>query len=84
MECDLAEGLNMMASLSNEKLPFGEWMKAPPSKKADISTLEQTSKPEESSIRRRLFEKFKRSICEDRDHEKDEKNEDGESSSIPS
>ncbi|KAL8543414.1 hypothetical protein ACS0TY_004086 [Phlomoides rotata] len=84
MECDLAEGLNIMMSIADEKLPFREWMKASPSKKAAISTSEQTGKPEESSIRRRLFEKFRRSICEDRDHEVDGKNGDGESSCIPS
>ncbi|KAL8496990.1 hypothetical protein ACS0TY_020609 [Phlomoides rotata] len=39
-ECDLAEGEADLDDIPEEKLPFGEWMRASPMKKASVTTSE--------------------------------------------
>ncbi|KAL8502305.1 hypothetical protein ACS0TY_021443 [Phlomoides rotata] len=61
-ECDLGSGMEGLEALPETKLPFGEWMRASPSKNATIITEENQRSTEQSSLRRRLFEKFKQSL----------------------
>ncbi|KAL8511697.1 hypothetical protein ACS0TY_018211 [Phlomoides rotata] len=65
-ECDLADGGDEMEDLLDEKLPFGEWMRVLPMKKATVSLDDQKNPKESGTLRRKLFERFKQSI-RDRD-----------------
>ncbi|KAL8470414.1 hypothetical protein ACS0TY_033045 [Phlomoides rotata] len=61
-ECDLVEGSTLMEKLPNTKLPFRDWLRASPGKKALISMEEQKPLCEPTLIRWQLFEKFKERI----------------------
>ncbi|KAL8507188.1 hypothetical protein ACS0TY_017917 [Phlomoides rotata] len=65
-ECDLADGGDEMEDLPDEKLPFGEWMRASPMKKATVSLDDQKNPKESVTLRWKLFDRFKQSI-RDRD-----------------
>ncbi|KAL8524893.1 hypothetical protein ACS0TY_014497 [Phlomoides rotata] len=49
-ECDLVEGEEIVTDLPDEKLPFGEWMRASPSKKATVITKENKTPKFDTSI----------------------------------
>lgn len=63
-ECDLAEDFEGIRTMAEEKLPYGEWLRASPFKKASVSTERRQNTEGTSSLRRRLFEAFKRNIQE--------------------
>ncbi|KAL8548227.1 hypothetical protein ACS0TY_007521 [Phlomoides rotata] len=64
-ECDLAEGVDELEDLPEEKLPFGEWMRASPMKKMPI-TVDENQRPIENTLRRQLFDNFKQRMKLDR------------------
>ncbi|KAL8512437.1 hypothetical protein ACS0TY_018782 [Phlomoides rotata] len=66
-ECDLLEGVAEIEEIPEEKLPYGEWMRASPMKNAAVTVTEQKTPKDCSSLRRKLFEKFKQSIREEED-----------------
>lgn len=66
-ECDLTEGSSELESLSDDKLPFGEWMKASPMKTASVSIAGQGKNSDNFSLRRQLFEQFKQNIVEEKE-----------------
>lgn len=58
-ECDLIEGATEIRSIPEDKLPYGEWLRASPMKRTVISTAEPP-KINTPSLRRTLFENFRR------------------------
>ncbi|KAL8502097.1 hypothetical protein ACS0TY_021279 [Phlomoides rotata] len=54
-ECDLADGGDEVEDLANEKLPFGEWMRASPMKNAAVSLDDQNKPKESDTLRRQLL-----------------------------
>ncbi|KAL8546388.1 hypothetical protein ACS0TY_006204 [Phlomoides rotata] len=50
-ECDLTEGPDDFESIQESKLPFGEWMRASPMKKASVSTIEHPIRHGDNSLR---------------------------------
>ncbi|KAL8470086.1 hypothetical protein ACS0TY_032815 [Phlomoides rotata] len=60
-ECDLAEGGDDLDGMPEDNLPFGEWMRASPMKKASVS-MEEQRRPVVNPLRRQLFKKFKKDI----------------------
>ncbi|KAL8497271.1 hypothetical protein ACS0TY_020817 [Phlomoides rotata] len=54
-ECDLADGGDEVEDLVDEKLPFGEWMRASPMKKAEVSLDDQNKPKENGTLRRQLL-----------------------------
>lgn len=57
-ECDLLEESNEIRELTEDKLPYGEWMRAV------VDTVEQKGE-QASQLRRALFEKFKNSLAKE-------------------
>ncbi|KAL8502165.1 hypothetical protein ACS0TY_021324 [Phlomoides rotata] len=64
-ECDLADGVESVSSIPNDKLPYGEWLKASSNKKISVSTEEKTRQKDHTLLRRKLFEKFRQSVEEE-------------------
>ncbi|KAL8477833.1 hypothetical protein ACS0TY_029939 [Phlomoides rotata] len=58
-ECDLGSGMEGLEDLPETRLLFGEWIRASSMKKATVITEESRRPTDSSSLRRRLFEKFK-------------------------
>lgn len=56
-ECDFVEEVCEIKDLPEERLSFGDWLRASPLKKASVITS--------TSIRRKLFEKFRRDLQEE-------------------
>ncbi|KAL8456284.1 hypothetical protein ACS0TY_034481 [Phlomoides rotata] len=54
-----------MENLPDTKLPFGDWLRASPGKKATVSMEVNPQKRESTSIRRQLFEKFVESVTKE-------------------
>ncbi|KAL8483746.1 hypothetical protein ACS0TY_026432 [Phlomoides rotata] len=48
-----------LLNIPDEKLPYGDWMKASPSKRASVTTTPNSEKKVTSLLRCRLFEKLK-------------------------
>ncbi|KAL8484306.1 hypothetical protein ACS0TY_026839 [Phlomoides rotata] len=61
-ECGLAEGVEGLDNHPEIKLPFGDWMRASPLKKAVVSIKDYTTPKKHTSVRSRLFEKFKQTM----------------------
>ncbi|KAL8501062.1 hypothetical protein ACS0TY_020581 [Phlomoides rotata] len=61
-EFDLAERVEGLENLPETKLPFGDWMRAFPLKKAAVRIKDNTTPKEHTSVRKCLFEKFKQSM----------------------
>ncbi|KAL8487502.1 hypothetical protein ACS0TY_023981 [Phlomoides rotata] len=73
-ECDLAEGMDEIEELLEDELPFGEWMRASPMKKESV-TIEENRKPIKSTLRRKLFDSFKKKMKLSRDMENEQTSE---------
>lgn len=73
-ECDIVDDSDEIHNLPDKKLPFGEWMRASPFKKAAISTKVTGSKQGTWSQRRRLFEEFKQNIQKKKRNDEREEN----------
>ncbi|KAL8520778.1 hypothetical protein ACS0TY_011363 [Phlomoides rotata] len=58
-ECDILSGSEKRLALTDESLPFGEWMKESPIKQTTIKTEEYGGTNNNHTLRRRLFEKYK-------------------------
>ncbi|KAL8477664.1 hypothetical protein ACS0TY_029820 [Phlomoides rotata] len=67
-ECDLAEGGEDLDAIPEEKLPFGEWMRASPMRKATVTT-EEGKKPADNSLRRKLFDEFTQKMRSEKEKE---------------
>ncbi|KAL8473666.1 hypothetical protein ACS0TY_030493 [Phlomoides rotata] len=67
-ECDLAEWGEDLDAIPEEKLPFGEWMRASPMRKATITT-EEGKKPADNSLRRKLFDEFTQKMRSEKEKE---------------
>lgn len=76
-ECDLTEDMDDLLRLPDSKLPYGEWMRASPYKKASVSTEHARPEKGEWTLRRRLFEDFKRKVKSESLGEKDEESPKG-------
>ncbi|KAL8491590.1 hypothetical protein ACS0TY_023257 [Phlomoides rotata] len=69
-KCDLMEGEDSVATIPDEKLPFGEWLRASPSKQATVSSDARKLNVEKTSLHRHLFERFKESVMAELNLEK--------------
>ncbi|KAL8507358.1 hypothetical protein ACS0TY_018053 [Phlomoides rotata] len=58
-ECALVDDGSDILDIPDDKLPFGNWIKASPAKKASMSSDNVKEKCGTSPLRRRLFEKIK-------------------------
>ncbi|KAL8476642.1 hypothetical protein ACS0TY_029076 [Phlomoides rotata] len=74
-ECDLAEGVADVADLPEDKLPFGEWMRASPMKKATVSVDDHKKQGDNTSLRRQLFDNFRQKLNMDRESKGEEEME---------
>ncbi|KAL8515009.1 hypothetical protein ACS0TY_013919 [Phlomoides rotata] len=61
-ECDLVVGEESLIELPDERLPFGDWLRASPEKQARVSFEARRQNTDTSSLRRKRFEKFKDNI----------------------
>ncbi|KAL8523277.1 hypothetical protein ACS0TY_013308 [Phlomoides rotata] len=61
-ECDLAEGVETLEDISKDKIPFREWMRASPLKKASISVDGNKIAKDTTSLRRKLFDNFRQTL----------------------
>ncbi|KAL8556719.1 hypothetical protein ACS0TY_004251 [Phlomoides rotata] len=68
-ECDLADGVESILTIPDDKLPYGEWLKASHNKKVSVSTEEHHKHRDHYSLRRRLFEKFRQCVEEEDNEE---------------
>ncbi|KAL8520178.1 hypothetical protein ACS0TY_010918 [Phlomoides rotata] len=64
-ECHLLDGSKIIENLPDTKLPFGDWLRDSPGKKATVSMEVNPPKRESTSIRRQLFEKFVESVTKE-------------------
>ncbi|KAL8512470.1 hypothetical protein ACS0TY_018808 [Phlomoides rotata] len=64
-ECDFVAEKKELLNIHDDKLPFGEWIKASPAKKASVTTMNTKEKRVNSPLQRRLFEKLKVELEED-------------------
>lgn len=71
-ECDLLAGADIIRNLEDVKLPFGEWLRASPFKKASVSSGYPKQDSEPVSMRRKFFEKFKKNILDENDLEEED------------
>ncbi|KAL8510587.1 hypothetical protein ACS0TY_017419 [Phlomoides rotata] len=61
-ECDLADDRIDILTLPDDELPYGNWMKASPAKKASVILENMKEKCVTSPLRRRLFDKIRAEI----------------------
>lgn len=65
-EFDLGEGLEELEHLTDEQFPFGDELRASPMKQASVTANKQAKLREgNTTLRRQLFERFKRSVREE-------------------
>lgn len=70
-ECDLTDSSQEILDLSEEELPYGEWMRVSPLKKAVVTTSEIQRDPA-SNVRKALFENFRKSVLQKIPREEEE------------
>ncbi|KAL8464951.1 hypothetical protein ACS0TY_034440 [Phlomoides rotata] len=58
-ECDLADDRVEILNIPDNKLPYGNWIKASPAKKVSVTSENMKEKHETSLMRRRFFEKIR-------------------------
>ncbi|KAL8488130.1 hypothetical protein ACS0TY_024425 [Phlomoides rotata] len=64
-KCNFVDEKKELLNIHEDKLPFGEWIKASPAKKASVTTENTKVKRVTSPLRRRLFEKLQAEIAEE-------------------
>ncbi|KAL8497264.1 hypothetical protein ACS0TY_020810 [Phlomoides rotata] len=62
MGCGLIEEEENVTMILDEKLPFGEWLRASPSKQVTVFSEARRMNTNNTSLRRQLFECFKESV----------------------
>ncbi|KAL8511716.1 hypothetical protein ACS0TY_018227 [Phlomoides rotata] len=76
-DCDLVEGEENEINVADDKLPFGEWLRASPGKTVTISSMARCGNTDKSSLRRQLFERFKESVRTENKHHDHEGDDQG-------
>ncbi|KAL8461739.1 hypothetical protein ACS0TY_033007 [Phlomoides rotata] len=77
-ECDLGEDCEDIRNIQDDKLPFGEWMRATPGKLAAVSTGEHRAPNDNFSLRKNHFERFKQTTNLWKEAKTEERNRDME------
>ncbi|KAL8494414.1 hypothetical protein ACS0TY_025284 [Phlomoides rotata] len=71
-ECDLPDEGSDIVTLPEDKLPFGEWLRESPARKVSVSTEPRKASVGAPSLRKQLFENFRKKIQENELDEEDD------------
>ncbi|KAL8541618.1 hypothetical protein ACS0TY_002761 [Phlomoides rotata] len=71
-ECDLPDEDSDIVTLPEDKLPFGEWLRASLVRKASVATEPRKASVGAPSLRKQLFENFRKKIQENELDEEDD------------